>query len=297
MTDTTPLASGSDHRQQFLTLLEGHLDQRTFVKLSLGKYRGPEDGLRKVVIKILTVKGQKRLSFVYRYKTNDVTKNASFDDGLETIKDLLGDPFKSAHLFSLTEDVQLEFSKKGKSRLSSSKASSKTVPSDTHDRQKERLLDPEKPFLTALGITDSDHRILPSMSRKWKQINKFLEVFQGAFRSSQLADASRVDVVDFGSGKGYLTFAIHDYLGSTLKRDAHVTGIELRENLVRFCGEAAESCELDQLSFSQGDVSSYTPEAIDVLIALHACDTATDLAIHLGIRSGAKMVMCAPCCH
>ena len=296
MTDI-PIQSTSDERKRFLDLLGGHLDQDTFVKLILGKYRGQEPELRRIVVKQLTVKGQRCLSFVYSYKTRDVTKNAPLAASVETIDSLLGSAFKSAHLFSLTEDVQIEFSKKGKCTLSSSEASCSAVPSGKHDREKERFLDPETPFLTALGITNKEHRVLPSMFRKWKQINKFIEVFHRAFTSSQLANATNVDVVDFGSGKGYLTFAIHDYLRNTLNVDARVTGIELRENLVSFCSKAARNCELDSLSFHQGDVRSYTPETIHILIALHACDTATDLAIHMGIRSGAEIIMCAPCCH
>lgn len=297
MTDPVSPQSEPDESKRFLNLLRSSLDQKTFVKLVLGKYRGHEPGLRRVLVRQLKVKGQQRLSFVYSYKTRDVTKNAMVDDGIEAIRGLLGDPFKSAHLFLLTEDVQLEFSRRGRCIWSSTKASCAAVPSEEHDREKKRFVDPRKPFLVALGVTNEKHRVLPSMSRKWKQINKYLEVFRGAFMSSQLSNASDVHVVDFGSGKGYLTFAVHDYLRDALDVEAHVTGIELREDLVRFCNEAAGRLELDGLSFRQGDIGSHTPERIDVMVALHACDTATDLAIHKGIRSGAEIIMCAPCCH
>jgi hypothetical protein len=135
------------------------------------------------------------------------------------------------------------------------------------------------------------------MSRKWKQINKFLEVFAAALQGSRLAQLPSVHVMDFGAGKGYLTFAVHEYLRAALQRDAQVTGVELRGDLVQLCESAARRLSLDGLQFVEGDVRSHAPERVDVMIALHACDTATDHAIHAGIRAGAAIVMCSPCCH
>ena len=297
MTDSTSIQPDPERGKRFLDLLRSNLDQNSFIKLVLGKYRGQESDLKRILVRPLTVKGQKCLSFVYSYKTRDITKNTPVAQGLEAIGELLGNSCRSAHFFSLAEDVQIEFNDSGRSTWSSSKASCCAVPPEKHDREKKRLLDPGKPFLVALGVTNEKHSVLPSMSRKWKQVNKFLEVFQHAFAASRLPNVDNVHVVDFGSGKGYLTFAVHDFLRNTLKVEANVTGIELREDLVRFCNKAAGSLETGRLSFREGDVSSYRPETIHVLIALHACDTATDLAIHLGIRSGAEIIMCAPCCH
>ncbi len=294
--------SASNHyepndKERLLSRLRDSLEQNTFVKLVLGKYRGQDSELKRILVREVTVTGQQRLSLIYCYVTREVTKNATVSAGIETIGQLIGDPFMSAHLFSLTEDVQIEFSRKGKCRWSSSKASHNAAPSKEHDRDKKRLLDPGNPFLTALGITDEEHRIIPSMARKLKQINKFLEIFQHAFESSLISKTKDVHVVDFGSGKGYLTFAMHDLLRNSHNVRAHVTGIELREDLVRFCNETAKKLAIDSLCFYQGDVSSYSPETIHIMIALHACDTATDQAIYLGIRSGAEIIMCAPCCH
>lgn len=297
MVDGTLINNEPDYRGRFLNLLRNSLEQNTFVKLVLGKYRGPESKLRRILVRKLTVQGQARLSLIYSYKTKEVTKNAPVANGIEMIGELLGDPFKSAHLFSLTEDVQMEFSRKGKCTWSCSAASCSDVPSEMHDRDKDRLLDSGKPFLTALGITNAKHCVVPSMSRKWKQINKFLEIFRHAFVSSGISNAKDVYVVDFGAGKGYLTFAIHDFLRNSLDVRAYVTGIELREDLVSFCNGVVRTLAIDGLCFHQGDVSSYVPETIQIMIALHACDTATDQAIHMGIRSGAEIIMCAPCCH
>jgi len=282
---------------EFVTRLRDALAAHTFVKLVLGKYRGVEPDLQNIVIRALVIKGQECLSFVYRHRTKDIAKNFPVAEGLNAIEKVLGIDFKSAHLFATTENLQIEFSKKGKCMVSRNAVSTAALPAVEHDREKKRLIDPSRPFLQALGVTNAQHQVLPSMSRKWKQINVFLDILHHALLASPLAAAPRVDVVDFGSGKGYLTFAAYGFLRNTLGREAVVTGVEVRADLVQFCNSVAQQLKLEHLSFRQGDVQSYVPDAIQVMIALHACDVATDQAIYQGIRARAAIIMCAPCCH
>ncbi|QBZ88475.1 SAM-dependent methyltransferase [Pseudomonas viciae] len=294
----TPARPAPDHHAQFVELLQTSLEQSAFIKLVLAKYVGDEADLQRLIIKQLTVKDQPCLSFVYRYKTRDITKNFPLTEGVATIAALVPASFKNAHLLAVTDEAQLEYSKKGKSSLFKSKPQQlREVPSAEHNREKNRFLDLSRPFLADLGVTNHKHELIPAMSRKWKQINKFIEVFSHALTSSPLALDKPVRVSDFGSGKGYLTFAIHDYLRNTLQAQGVVTGVELREDMVKLCNEAAARLEHPGLSFQHGDVRSVAPSAVDVMIALHACDIATDYAIHMGIRSGASIIMCSPCCH
>src|SRR5471032_1329235 len=294
----TAYSSVPDHRAQFLSLLDTSLSQNAFIKLVLAKYVGTEVDLQRINIKPLTVKDQPCLSFVYRYKNRHITKNYPIAEALDVIAGLVPESFKNAHLLSLTDEVQLEFGKKGKCVLHKSKAQQeREAPSAEHDREKKRYLELTRPFLTDLGVTNKQHELIPSMSRKWKQINKFIEVFSHALTSSPLKLDQPVRVADFGSGKGYLTFAIHDYLRNTLKAEGEVTGVELREDMVTLCNSAAARLEHPGLVFKCGDVRSVAPSDLDVMIALHACDIATDYAIHTGIRSGASIIMCSPCCH
>lgn len=286
-----------DARAQFLVLLAQSLQDDSFSRLVLAKYHGPETGLLRVIARRLTVRGKPHLSFVYRYKTRDVTKNVPVETGVEAIGEELGRAFENAHLLTKTQDIQLAVSRKGKTSLRIGRTETTAAPSDTHDREKHRFLDLDRPFLSALGVTDAQHRLVPAMARKWKQINKFIEVLDHAFSVSPLKDSQRVRVVDFGSGKGYLTFAVEDYLRNTLGREARVIGVELRADLVTLCGSAAKELGISALSFEQGDIGSRPDEPIDIMIALHACDTATDHAIHKGIRAGASIILCAPCCH
>jgi len=281
----------------FFSLLEDCLTQNTFVKLVLGKYHGAEPGLDRVFVRRLTLKEGECLSFLYRYQTKDVTKNLPLAAGIAFIRDLFTTAFNNLHLQTVTEDIQLSVNKKGKCTLQRGKAVGRSITPHEHDREKERFLDLSTPFLRELGVTSQQYQLIPSMSRKWKQINKFIEVLDHAIVASKLKEQELLRVVDFGSGKGYLTFAMEEYLRASLGLSPKVTGVELREDLVTLCTKAAQRLKLDGLTFAQGDIRSFPPESIDIMIALHACDMATDYAIHLGIRSGAAIIMCAPCCH
>jgi Methyltransferase domain len=295
---TTPAA-----REDFLALLAGSLAQGRFVKLVLARYKGAEEKLDQLVLRQVMLRDVPCLSLVYRYPTRDVTKNLPAEEGLKVIDKLLGSDFRNAHLLTNTEDIQLSISQRGQCTLRrSAGAHGEAAPQpqpkpQPHDREKQRFVELDRPFLAALGVTDAQHRLIPAMARKWKQINKFVEVFSHALAASPLAQASEIRVADFGSGKGYLTFAVHDHLRYTLKLNAQVTGVELRQDMVTLCNGVVAALGIEGLAFEQGDIGRHAPQAIDVMIALHACDTATDHAIHKGIRAGAAIILCSPCCH
>jgi hypothetical protein len=310
---------------RFQATLMTALEQRVLLKLVLVNYRGGQSevddigpDVQRIEVRAVLLRGQPALSFLLRYATRDITKNLPLDDALATLAGwLAAGAFRNAHLHTPTDEVQLAFSKKGKASLrvgtpSNAKAPvaldpaahaaapsphGAAEPTLSHNREKYRLLELSRPFLRELGVTDAQGYLIPAMARKWKQINKFVEVFSHALARSTLAEQERIHVVDFGSGKGYLTFAIHDWLRQVMHRDARVTGVELRDDLVKLCQRVIGKLHLEGMDYEQGDVRDYHPAALNVMIALHACDVATDYAIHLGIRAGAEIIMCSPCCH
>lgn len=320
------------HLARFADLLRqaeasGRLQQLVLVAYQGGVPDIDELGanLQRVMVRPVVLRDQPHLSFLLRFPTKDITKNLSVPDALALLAAWFAHgAFRNAHLHTPTEEVQLAFSKKGKASVRVGKPSNAeatrsarsvesaapgtpaavaapTPLTSGHNRDKHRFLDPSRPFLHELGVTDARGQVLPTMSRKWKQINKFIEVFAAALARSPLSQSPRdqepIHVVDFGSGKGYLTFAIHDWLRHTMQRDAHVTGVELRDELVQLCQRVIGKLKLEGMDYEQGDVRDYHPAALNVMIALHACDVATDYAIHLGIRAGADIIMCSPCCH
>ena len=300
-TDLISPAASADAATRFLRLLDTALADGQFVKLLLSKPSGDDASLERLTIREVELRGERQLSFLWKHQTKDITKNHPLRAALAEITSLLGKQFQNAHLLTQSEEVQLAFSRKGRPSLRVSRAETAAA-AVGHDKEKQRYLALDKPFWVDLGVTHEqagkggEAQLVPAMSRKWKQINKFIEVFGAALKASKLADSPDVVVADFGSGKGYLTFAMHDWLTS-LGKQAHVTGVELRDDMVTLCGSAATKHGMTGLVFDQGDVRSYTPARLDVMIALHACDIATDYAIHLGLRAGAEVIMCSPCCH
>jgi SAM-dependent methyltransferase len=295
---SSPPRGESTSRDELLDALRASLASQSFVKLVLAKHIGAEADLQQVTVRSVQLRGDAHLSFTYRYTTRDVTKNLKPDAAVAVIGDLVGASFRNAHLLTSTETIELTANRRGEAAIIRSKATQHDEkPSAEHNRTKPRFVTLDRPYLAALGVTDGAGRLIPAMSRKWKQIDKFVEVLAGALASSSLAKARTIRVLDFGAGKGYLTFALHDYLQHTLHGEAEVTGVELRPELVQLCNEAATNLGMTGLRFEQGDVTHYPAAAIDVMIALHACDTATDHAIHMGVKSGAAIIVCAPCCH
>ncbi|MDO9313770.1 MAG: SAM-dependent methyltransferase [Burkholderiaceae bacterium] len=298
---------------RFIACCAANLVEGRSASLLLSKHCGPAPDLQRVTVRPIVLRGELHLSFVYRHDTRDMTKNLPVDAALRTVRDLLGPVFRDAHLHTADEAIQLTISQRGvctlRSRSITGKAASDrdefSQMAHGHDREKQRWVDVTRPFLTELGVTTAAHTVVPAMSRKWKQINKFVEVFAGALRASRLLEADPaapganrpVRVTDFGAGKGYLTFAVHDHLRQLPGIAPEVTGVELRPDMVRLGNAAVNKLGLVGLRFEEGDVRSQAARPIDVMIALHACDTATDHAIDLGLRGGAAVIVCSPCCH
>jgi len=301
--------------EQFFNHIQQAFTNNSLQRLVLSKYQGDEADLERITIRPVHIKNELLLSFLYEYRTNHITKNLTLDDAILFLEKFLGMDFKNAHLLTNDWEIQLSFSKKGKVLINkhrnkntkpeneSSQTHNKEKPLAqdkkplAHNKEKHRFVEQSRPYLHELGITDGNGQIIPAMSRKWKQINKFIEVLSSAIENTGLVQKKEVHIADFGSGKAYLTFAVHDYLSAQLGVATQVTGVELRQALVDLCNQTASKLCLSGIKFEQGDVQHFAAQNINVMIALHACDTATDYAIHMGIRAGAEIIMCSPCCH
>jgi hypothetical protein len=298
-------AARSDQAQQrFWGRLDDALATGRLIKLVLARPTPTPaaDDPQRIVVRPLLLKGQACLSFVTSHPTRDITKNLPLAEGRALLPQLVGTPFRNVHLLTQDEEAQLVFGKRGTAALHVTPSTgpdggAQSPAAAGHDREKQRWIDIRQPFLSALGVTTPQHQLVPAMARKWRQINKFVEVFAHALQGSHLADAKVVKVADFGAGRGYLTFAIHDWLRNAHGVDAQVTGVELRPDLVAQAQASIAQLGLSGLKFEAGDVRSFAPGAMNVMIALHACDTATDHAIHLGLKAGADIILCSPCCH
>ncbi|MBF7683225.1 SAM-dependent methyltransferase [Acinetobacter sp. B5B] len=276
----------------FMALWRECLENGQFDRLVLSQYTGADTDLEKITFRVVQLQQQK-ISVLYHYKTQDITKNYTIEQAIRVFEDLFLH-VKQANLWEIKQQVQF---KRGKKRdlITTQQLTQQKIPTVQHNREKQRPIEQTSPYLHHLGITDHAGVLVPTMAKKWKQINKFIEIFSQAL-TEQKSLKDEVHIVDFGSGKGYLTFAMHDYLQKN-GWTPDVTGVELRENLVQFCESVAKKNNFQRLDFFEGDVRTYQPKRLDVMVALHACDIATDFAIHCGIRLNASLILCAPCCH
>ena len=287
----------TENIEKFIAEFAESLRAETFVKMTLGNYRGGDAHLQKLLVRLVETRKGTRLFFLYRQDTRDTAKNFDFTEGVEKLKDFLGTDFFSGHLFTVENDFQLDIGKKGKSRLNVAKPTFKTKSDVSHDREKQILVNPNSFYLKALGITTDRGEIRDKQQDKWKQINRFVETLGSLIDKSPLAEREKLKIVDMGSGKGYLTFAAYDYFKNTGNIEVEVVGVDTKEELVGLGNDVAKACEFENLRFVHGSIGDYELRDVDVLIALHACNTATDDAIFKGIKAEATLIVCAPCCH
>ncbi len=280
----------------FLEKLQLYVEAKELLKLQLTGKRNKLSDLKKIIVTAVELKKGYCLNFIYRHNTKDITKNFDIAEGLELIAKAMQNDFYNAELFATKENLSLIILPNEKAQLKTSEPTIQAPTTFTHDRVKERLIDiKENVYLRELGITNGNWEIRREMSDKYKQINQYIELL--APNLSELSLPDNYHVVDMGSGKGYLTFALYDYLSNHLHQKVSMTGVEYREDLVKICNTIAEKANFSQLSFVKGTIEKTELGHIDILIALHACDTATDDAIFRGIQSGAALIVCAPCCH
>ena len=283
--------------EKFVSEFKGSLERESFVKLTLGNYKGTDEHLQKMLVRLVKTKKGARLYFLYRGDTRDTAKNFDFDTGVALIGEALDGQFFSGHLFTTEHDFQLDIGNKGRSRLNIAKPTFKKGPSLDHDREKKEQVDAASFYLKALGITDDTGRVRDRQQDKWRQINKFVEVLASLVDKSELKDNRELSIVDMGSGKGYLTFAAYDYFKNVRGVDVRMTGVDTKRELVDLCNGVADVSLFDGLNFVVGSIADYNVGDVDILIALHACNTATDDAIYKGVMAQADLIVAAPCCH
>jgi hypothetical protein len=279
----------------FIDHFKHSFSQNNLVKLILSKKRVKTTMIKMVILKPVQLKNELRLSMVTSNMHNDVTKNFTLEESVLQISNLLKEDFYQADLFTLEKDWHLLYYRSGKFKLKSKPATLHVV-DVAHDHVKKRILDPiGNIYLEQLGVTTTDGVVKKDKQDKYRQINKYIETIEVILSSVHLPES--FNVVDMGAGKGYLTFALYDYLHNKLKKKPKVLGIELRSELVEKCNAIVEKAKFDHLSFEQGAIKEVVLPKIDVLMALHACDIATDDAIARGIKDQAKVILAAPCCH
>ena len=287
----------ADHRERFLDLLRASVHDGTLVKLTLGKHRGADATLQNLFVRPVALKAGPHLACVWRHATRDITKNLPAATAAAQLEPLIGADFLDAHLFTTAQTAQLECQPDDTARLRVREpAPAPGLPpppaSASHDRAKQHLIAADAPWLRALGVTNDRGQPREGMADKFSQIQKFAELLTHLLAEEKFPEGRPLRVVDMGSGKGYLTFAIAALFGARVQ----VSGVEARPELVALCNRVARECGVSNLAFTAGHIADTPLKNLDLLIALHACDTATDDALAKGLAAGAQLLVVAPCC-
>ncbi|MBR4146290.1 MAG: SAM-dependent methyltransferase [Bacteroidales bacterium] len=285
----------SDNIDIFLNRVAGAAEQSLLVKMTLSKPVQKHDELRNIYVKPVLIKEKRLFAFTYHYERRDEVKNYDVGQMLGVLKEMLPQRFLNAVLFTVSEDVTLLVSSKGKATLQTKKVQECREPDLEHDKQKNRLINPSNPWWYQLGLTTREGKITADMQHKFKQIYKYAEIVESLIKPMKFDGT--VHVADMGAGKGYLTFALYELLTQRLHLNVDIKGVEIRPDLVLKINEIIHSSNLKGLEFVESSIEAFRLEKLDVLIALHACNTATDDAIAKGIKAGAELIVCAPCCH
>lgn len=223
-------------------------------------------------------------------------ENLPFDQIECYCKECMDSGFKQLNAWTNDTEFTVKVSKKGKVFFNKGKASSPVKVNKENNRKKKYFLEEGTiiPPLVDMGIFTKEGKIVNSMYDKYKQINKFIQFIEEAVEKANLKS---INIVDFGCGKSYLTFVVYYYLTFVKKMDVTMTGLDLKADVIKKCQETAERYGYDKLSFKVGDVAVYESERpVDMVITLHACDTATDYAIYHAIRWNTKIIISVPCC-
>jgi hypothetical protein len=279
--------------------LETALLSEGFVQAHLnGAQVGAVLPYRKITVRPVLLKGVRHLQVSSFDEKKDITKNYAGEEAIAKARELLAMPFRNWHVQTQTETWQVQFSKKGKPIVSHKTHAAPVAVDLAHDRAKAHIL-PEGadiPFLHAIGITTPEGRVKADMRHKFHQINEFLRLLSDVVGTLKTVQGP-IEVVDFGCGSAHLSFAAYYYLTEIRKRDAHVVGVDLKADLMARNTATARSLGW-HMDFVTGTIADYVPQTPPhLVIALHACDTATDDALAQAMLWESPLVLAAPCCH
>lgn len=291
--------------KNYKQIVKRAIDNESFIKIIFSRpHQKASMTWVKVVIRPVLIKDKKHTQFSYFTKTQDITKNYQGEETQKKLDELLNLPFQSIYIQTINKNIQIEIERNRKAKVHEHEVSKEPISiSVIHDNQKRLIIPAEIPnkYLEAVGIMTKEGKVKSDMYDKFRQINEFLRFASqvSSFRHSELfSESSSISVVDFGCGNGYLTFALAYYFREVLRKDTHIIGVDLREDLIKNLQIKAKQIQADELSFQKSRIADFTTHKNpDMVVALHACDTATDETLAKAIQWESKVIFVAPCCH
>lgn len=257
----------------------------------------PVQGILKIKVRPLEKRGELMFQLEAFTKTQAFHRNLNPEAAGEILAVVM-ERFGQMQLETVSQDCTVLISKKGKVTIRRKQKKIREKAADlSHNRKKRYILEEgvKVPFLQDLGVMTQDGKIVHTRFDKFRQINRFLEFIEDIL--PQLDRGRELTILDFGCGKSYLTFAMYYYLHELKKYDIRIIGLDLKSEVIRHCNELAEKYGYEKLQFLEGDIADYEGvNRVDMVVTLHACNTATDYALAKAVGWNAKVILSVPCC-
>lgn len=258
--------------------------------------KGVDKECTKLKIKPILLKNERVLQFEYEYDKKVKHENLNNVQAIDVAFGLIKTYFKQAMIYTLDADYQVLVSKKGAAKVLE-KAPSRNTFDLSHNRKKNYIIEENKPcnFLHALGVMTDQGKVINKKYDKFRQINRYLEMVADCV--PHLETDKKIQIVDFGCGKAYLTFALYYYLVEMKGFNVDIIGLDLKTDVIEHCSALAKKLNYDNLHFVQGDIKNFNGlEKVNMVVSLHACDTATDESLSKAISWDADVILAVPCC-
>lgn len=279
-------------KKQFLSLLA----EKNLVHATVSQPRQKSNELKRVKCKPIELRGVYTIQIEYQYERILKHENVPLEQFADHFDRLL-EQFRQIHAQFTDHSVHVQLSKKNKVLWKSDKQATVKEINLSHNRKKRYLLDEATPypFLIRLGVQTEEGKVKKQKYDKFKQINRFVEFIDDSLH--YLPKDRTIRILDFGSGKSYLTFALYHYLKVEKGLNIRVTGLDLKKEVIEECNRIAADLQYEDLEFLVGDINDYNEEtSVDMVVTLHACDVATDMALARAVKWGAKVILSVPCC-
>lgn len=284
--------------EKLRTLFEEIFCEEKLVKMVFGDKRRKSLEYKKVMIRPVLIGGQLVYQVEYTFDKKVTHENLPAEQAKEKALALVVEDFKQINIFLEGSDIQVLASKPENPKITR-KGGTKVQANLDHNHKKKYVIPDGQPcdFLIHLGVMGEDGKVFKKHYSKFRQINRYLEIVEDVFPYlPEYADGRPLKIIDFGCGKAYLTFAIYYYLKVLKKRNVEIIGLDLKADVIDFCNKVATELHYDELKFLMGDIADYTSDHADMVVTLHACDTATDYAFINAVAWNTKVILSVPCC-
>ncbi|MGE3312281.1 MAG: SAM-dependent methyltransferase [Limisphaerales bacterium] len=286
--------------ERFLDHVDASLADGAFVRLVLSRPTPASGDVTRIEGRLIVLRNAPTLSLTLHEARKDSVRNLAVSEARPWLSRTLGAQFESAFLESTRQDWQLMLANPRSHRLVAHSPRRTTAPDRSHDRPRPVSLDASaRDWMAALGLTDEQGRPLPKRADKVRQILRYAEILGHLLKETDLESSPPIHVADMGCGRGALTFAAWQLLHRQMGLPAEVVGVELRPDLAAEAQRTVERLGLESIRFRAGSIedAEFGANQVDILIALHACNTATDDALRRGVQLGSRLILVAPCCH